>query len=73
MQQIGSVGEVADKPRAAKPKAVCNKYGWGKTRFYELLNAGKIEARKDGASTLVDLDSAEAYYQSLPKLGRAAA
>jgi hypothetical protein len=37
-----------------------------KTRRYELLNSGAIKAKKLGATTVFDLDSIEAYIDSLP-------
>ncbi len=44
-------------------------YGqFGRTKFYELVAAGKIEAFKDGGTTLVDLDSIDEYQASLPAL-----
>jgi Helix-turn-helix domain len=43
------------------------RYGrFGKTRAYELINAGKIKAVKDGRNTLVDLDSIDEYQRTLP-------
>ncbi|WP_081863098.1 helix-turn-helix domain-containing protein [Azospirillum argentinense] len=43
------------------------KIGVGTTKFYELLNEGKIEAVKVGRKTLVLTDSLEKYVANLPR------
>ena len=40
--------------------------GLGRTTLYELIAAGKIEARKAGARTLIPADSLRRYIASLP-------
>lgn len=40
--------------------------GIGRTTLYELIGAGKIEARKAGNRTLIPADSLRAYIASLP-------
>ncbi len=40
--------------------------GLGRTTIYELISAGKIEARKAGARTLIPADSLRRYIASLP-------
>lgn len=40
--------------------------GIGRTSLYELIGAGKIEARKAGNRTLIPADSLRAYIASLP-------
>ena len=40
--------------------------GLGRTVLYELIGAGKIEARKAGNRTLIPTDSLRAYLASLP-------
>jgi hypothetical protein len=49
--------------------AFCQTYGVGRTRAYEMIGAGIVEAKKFGASTLIDRASAEAWYHSLPAYG----
>jgi hypothetical protein len=49
-------------------KAALQKLCCGRTRAYELINGGKIIAYKDGHSTLIDLDSIEAYHSSLQRI-----
>jgi hypothetical protein len=44
------------------------KLGCGRTRAYELINAGKIIAYKDGHNTMIDADSIGAYQASLPRI-----
>ena len=46
--------------------AFCRTYGVGRTRAYEMIGAGIIEAKKFGATTLIDRASAEAWYCNLP-------
>lgn len=41
--------------------------GLGKTRLYELIAAGKIDARKEGRRTLITGESLRSYLASLPK------
>lgn len=41
--------------------------GLGRTSLYELIGAGKIEARKAGNRTLIPADSLRAYIASLPR------
>ena len=44
-------------------------YGkFGVTKAYELIEAGLIDAYKDGRKTLLDLDSIDRYHRSLPRL-----
>jgi excisionase family DNA binding protein len=40
--------------------------GIGRTTLYELIGAGKIEARKAGNRTLIPAESLKAYIDSLP-------
>jgi hypothetical protein len=39
----------------------------GNTRLYELIGAGKLDARKAGGRTLITGESLRAYAASLPK------
>ncbi|WP_229255100.1 hypothetical protein [Candidatus Viadribacter manganicus] len=45
----------------------------GRTRLYELISQGKIDAVKDGPRTLIPAESAEAWAASLPRFKSAAA
>jgi excisionase family DNA binding protein len=46
--------------------AFCRVYGVGRSKTYELIGAGTLEAKKFGAKTLIDRASAERWYCSLP-------
>lgn len=54
-------------PRFYTVKDFCRAYGMGRTRLYGLIGQGKIEALKDGARTLIPVESAEAWAASLPR------
>jgi excisionase family DNA binding protein len=42
--------------------------GCGKTFLYELIATGKIEAKKQGRSTVIPVDSLREYAASLPSI-----
>jgi excisionase family DNA binding protein len=46
--------------------------GLSKSRLYELIGEGSIEARKLGARTVVPVASLRAYVESAPRLSEAA-
>lgn len=46
--------------------------GLSKSRLYELIGDGSIEARKLGARTVVPVASLRAYVESAPRLSEAA-
>ena len=60
-------------PRLYTVKQFCAAYGCGRTRCYDLIAAGKIEAVKDGPKTLIPVESAEAWAASLPRFKSGAA
>lgn len=41
----------------------------GKSKLYECFAAGRIEARKLGTRTLVVVESGDAFFSTLPRLG----
>jgi excisionase family DNA binding protein len=49
-------------------KEACRYGGFGLTKFYELLNEGRIKAYKFGTRTRVDLDTIDALLASLPEI-----
>ena len=53
-------------PLAYSPKDACAALGCGMTHLYELIAAGRIEARKSGRKTLIPADSLRACLASLP-------
>ena len=62
--------EVEAKPRRRLISFAegCEALRVGKTKAYELINAGKIVAYKQGHQTLIDADSIESYQGSLPRI-----
>lgn len=42
-------------------------YGLPRSRIYDLLSRGVIRARKDGRALLVEVESVEAYFATLPE------
>ena len=52
---------------AHSPKAACALLGCGMTHLYELIGAGKIEARKSGRKTIILDESLRGYLASLPR------
>jgi hypothetical protein len=47
-------------------KDFCRTYGVGRSLTYQLIGAGILEAKKQGAKTLIDSASAERWYRALP-------
>ena len=56
------------EPRLAEFKTACVYGKFGATKLYELIKTGKVEAYKDGAKTLVDLNTVDRHHRSLPRL-----
>jgi excisionase family DNA binding protein len=54
------------QPIAASIETATQLSGLGRTTIYQLINEGKIEARKAGDRTLVLTDSLRAYLRALP-------
>jgi len=48
----------------------CTSVGIGRTKFYEEIKAGRIQAKKAGRKTLVPIAEAVAYVDRLPDLVR---
>lgn len=61
----------ADAPIAYRPREAARILGIGRSRFYELLAAGEIRARKLGHITLVPRAELERYLEQLPPAGDA--
>ncbi len=59
-------------PLFVSPREAARILGIGLTKFYELLTAGDLEARRLGNRTLVDTASIAALAERLPKRGEAA-
>jgi len=56
-----------NRMRRVTVKEACAYARMGKSRLFELIAAEKIDAYKDGRSTLVDLNSIDRYQAKLPK------
>jgi excisionase family DNA binding protein len=56
------------KRRLGSFKEGCALGKFGRTKAYELIEAGKIDAYKDGSRTKIDLNSVDRYQESLPKI-----
>jgi hypothetical protein len=54
-------------------RAFCDAYGVGRTRTYDLIAAGRLQAVKNGPRTMIDAESAEAWAASLPRFKSSAA
>jgi len=54
--------------RYASVKDACRYAKFRQTKLYSLINAGRIKAKKFDARTLVNLDSIDAMYATLPDL-----
>ena len=55
-----------NQPIAVTIPGAASMTGLGRSRIYELIGAGTLEARKAGRRTLVMTDSLRAYLSSLP-------
>jgi excisionase family DNA binding protein len=54
-------------------KDFCARFGTGRTKAYELIHAGLLEAVKSGPKTLIRAESAERWANSLPPFGESKA
>jgi len=61
-----SAAEDRNVTRMVPPKEAARYSSWSITKLYRLISEGKIRAFKEGYSTLIDLDSIDAYKGSLP-------
>ena len=55
------------EPLALSPRDAATFLSISKRSLSRLIAAHKIDARKDGSRTLVDVASLRAYYENLPK------
>jgi excisionase family DNA binding protein len=56
-------------PKLISVGKALERYGLGRTKFYELIGSGAIRAVKLGSKTLIDVAQADAYFDSLPRAG----
>jgi hypothetical protein len=57
--------------RAMSIRDFCERYNVGRTKAYEEINAGRLQARKAGRRTIVTVDDAEEWLSRLPALQEA--
>jgi excisionase family DNA binding protein len=55
------------EPAALSVKSTCGYLSLGRRGVYDLIAAKVLRAKKSGTRTLVDYQSAKAYYASLPE------
>ncbi|WP_287942122.1 helix-turn-helix domain-containing protein [Sphingopyxis sp.] len=51
------------EPVALSPKSACAALDYGMTKLYELINAGELEAYKDGRATRITTSSIKRYVE----------
>jgi excisionase family DNA binding protein len=61
---------VALRPRVVSAKEAMRYLAIGETKLHELLNAGRIQAKKSGNRLLITVESLDAYIDSLPNAER---
>jgi excisionase family DNA binding protein len=57
-----------DKIRAYTIKRFCRTYSTSRSKTYELIAAGALQAVKNGKRTLIPVESAERWLASLPQM-----
>jgi excisionase family DNA binding protein len=55
-------------PRAFSIEEFCRRYGVGRTKAYEEIKLGRLQARKIGRRTVILEDDAEAWLRRLPRM-----
>lgn len=51
------------EPVAVSPKGACRALDFGLTKIYDLINAGELEAFKDGRATRITTESIKGYVE----------
>ena len=59
-----------ETPKTMPVKQALRRYGIGRTKFYELLASGAIKASKLGTKTLIDVETADSFFNGLPNFPR---
>jgi excisionase family DNA binding protein len=54
------------RPRVYTVSGACRELGCGKSKLYELIGEGLIDARKSGGTTLILAESIDRYLADLP-------
>ncbi|MFZ4122936.1 MAG: hypothetical protein ACOYKM_14915 [Caulobacterales bacterium] len=58
----------SERPKLMSVPTALDRYGIGRTKLYALIGVGAIRAVKLGSKTLIDVASADAFFDSLPEL-----
>jgi len=58
--------DLPERRRAFSVRGFCEAYDISDSLAYELIAEGKLQARKMGSKTLIDVTSAEAWFDALP-------
>jgi hypothetical protein len=67
---VGRTGEAATltvRPAGRTVADTCAHYGWTRTFTYQALAAGLLKARKAGRRTIIDTESSDRLFNSLPE------
>ena len=62
----GDGARSADGPRTITIKGVKQRYGWGRSKTYQLLGEGKLKGAKMGTRLLIFVISCQELVASLP-------
>jgi excisionase family DNA binding protein len=54
------------RPRVYTVPGACRELGCGKSKLYEMIGEGAIDARKSGGTTLILAESIDRYLSTLP-------
>jgi excisionase family DNA binding protein len=54
------------RPRALRVMDAAKYIGVGRTKMFELIKAGRVDAKRDGAIVLVTVASLDSYLDALP-------
>jgi excisionase family DNA binding protein len=57
-----------ERPKLVTVARALQDFGIGRTKLYELIKAGAIRAVKLGGRTLIDVASADAFFEALPEM-----
>jgi excisionase family DNA binding protein len=57
-----------ERPKLVTIARALHDYGIGRTKLYELMKDGAIRAVKLGGRTLIDVASADAFFEALPEI-----
>lgn len=63
------MGNISD-PIFYRPKHARALLGIGNTKFWQLIKAGKLEARKLGSATVITAKSLHDFAEKLPKISK---